>query len=197
MPLSFNNGGGGGDFIPFLRYSASTSSWSTADGAFQFKSAAFDLDRIETGWMLLAENQAPQWVQDESRDKLAQRPAGEGEWKRGFKVLLFSPKMFGEEQPVREWGTNSTGATMAMEKLFAAWEAEKPSDGQVAVVEFTGATPTKVGRGNTNVPTLNIVKLIDRPAELDDVNNADGNTEATSSSDAPSANTEDDDFADI
>lgn len=196
MPLSFNSSGGGGDYTPYVRYGASTSSWSTADGAFQFKSAAFDLGRIETGWMHLAEGQAPQWHMDESITKISPRPEGEGEWKRGFKVLMFSPKMFGDEQPVREWGTNSTGATMAIEKLFADWEAMKPSDGQVAVVEFTGATPTKVGRGNTNVPTFNIVKLIDRPAEIDDINGA-GATGATSSSQPSPADAGDDDFADI
>lgn len=196
MPLSFSNAAGGGDYTPYVRYMASTSSWSTADGSFQFKSAAFDLERIQTGWCLLAEGQAPEWVMDESIIKTAPRPEGEG-WKRGFKVNLYSPKMFGEEEPVREWGTNATGATMAIQKLYSDWEAMKPTEGQVAVVEYAGAVPTKVGKGNTNVPTLNITKLIDRPAEMADIGQA-GVTHGTPSSPTQEpASTEDDDFADI
>lgn len=191
MPLSFNSGGSGG-YTPYVRYMASTASWATADGAFQFKKAAFDLGRIKTGWCFLAEGQAPEWVMDNSITDTAPRPDGEG-WKRGFKVNMLSRDMFGEEEPVREWGTNATGATMAIQKLFTDWEAMNPTDNQVAIVEYAGATPTKVGKGNTNVPTLNILKLIDRPAELADIGNADSDTEVPSSSDNASASTEDGD----
>jgi hypothetical protein len=191
MPLSFNSGLGG-DWTPYVRYMASTASWATAEGAFQFKKAAFDLGRIQTGWCLLAEGQAPEWVMDESIEKTAPRPDGEG-WKRGFKVNMLSRDMFGEESPVREWGTNATGATMAIQKLFTDWEEMKPTDNQVAIVEYAGATPTKVGKGNTNVPTLNILKLIDRPAELEDIGSAGADAGATSSPDTASASTEDDD----
>ena len=191
MPLSFANTAGGGDYLPYIRYKASTASWETSDGVFQFKKAAFDLGLIKTGWCLLAEGQAPEWVMDETIDKRADKPEGEG-WKRGFKVNLFSKEMFGDE-PLREWGTNSTGATMAIQQLYSDWEAMNPKDGQVAVVEYAGATPTKVGRGNTNVPTLNIVKLIDRPDEM-----LQGDSAGVIQGDSPSpthppASTEDDD----
>ena len=192
MPLSFSNAASGGDYTPYVRYMASTSSWSTADGSFQFKSAVFDLHKIRTGWCLLAEGQAPEWVMDNSITDTAARPEGEG-WKRGFKVDLFSPKMFGEEQPVREWGTNATGATMAIQKLYSDWEAMNAADGQVAVVEYAGAVPTKVGKGNTNVPTLNIVKLIDRPAEMLQSESAGvANGVSSSSPEAPAPAAEDD-----
>lgn len=197
MPLSFSNAASGGDYTPYVRYMASTSSWSTADGSFQFKSACFDLERIRTGWCLLAEGQAPEWVMDNSITDTADRPEGEG-WKRGFKVDLFSPKMFGEEQPVREWGTNATGATMAIQKLYSDWEAMKPASGQVAVVEYAGAVPTKVGKGNTNVPTLNILKLIDRPDEMLQSETAGAPSgEPSSPTAAPASTADEDDFADF
>lgn len=195
MPLSFSNSSTGGDYLPYIRYMASTASWQTADGAFQFKSAAFDLARIKTGWCLLAEGQAPEWVMDNSISDTAPRPDGEG-WKRGFKVNIYSPKMFGEEAPLREWGTNATGATMAIQKLYTDWEAMNPTDGQVAVVQYDGATPTKVGKGNTNVPTLTIMKLIDRPDEMDDGANS-GDTGFSSTPNQTPDATGDDDFSDI
>lgn len=192
MPLSFISNDGN-DWLPHIRYMAGTASWVYADKtSFQFTKAAFDLGRIETGWCLLAENQTPQWVMDESIEKTAPRPDGDG-WKRGFKVNIMSKQMFGEESPIREWGTNGTGATMAIQKLFTDWEEMKPTDNQVAIVEYAGATPTKVGKGNTNVPTLNILKLIDRPAELEDIGSAGADAGATSSPDTASAATEDDD----
>ena len=95
-----------------------------------------------------------------------------------------SKDMFGNDEPCREWGTSSVGATMAIQKLYADWEGMKPDDNQVAVVEFEGATPTKVGRGNTNVPMLKIGKLIDRPAELSEIS---GSGDGGSSSPAPVA----------
>lgn len=193
MPLSFSNSIGGGDYVPYIRYMASTSSWQTSDGPFTFKKGAFDLGQIRTGWCLLAEGQAPEWVMDDNIEKPASRPEGEN-WKRGFKVNIFSREMFGDEQPVREWGTNATGATMAIQKLFTDWEAMSPADNQVAVVEFAGAVPTKVGKGNTNVPTLNIVKLIDRPAEMADIQGTDVSSGAPSSPDVASDTTEDDEF---
>lgn len=164
MPLNFNSGTG--NYKPYVRYMASTSSWRTADGDFQFKKAIFDLDNVQTGWCLLAEGGAPEWVMDASIDQMAKKPEGDG-WKRGFKVDIFSKDMFGDE-PTREWGTNAAGATMSMQALFSEFEQSERPAGQVPVVEFQGAVPTKVGKGNTTVPTLRIVKWVDRPAELQD-----------------------------
>jgi len=91
-------------------------------------------------------------------------------------VAVFSRDMFGDEEPVHEWATNATGATMSIQRLYTQWEEAEKQPGQVPVVEFDGAVPVKVGRGNTTVPTLNIIKIIDRPSELMD------DTPATTSS---------------
>ena len=194
MPLSFSNTpSGSGGYTPYVRYMAGTASWSTADGSFQFTKAAFDLGNIQTGWCYLAQGQAPDWVMDANLETPAPRPDGD-DWKRGFKVNIMSKDMFGNDEPVREWGTSSVGATMAIQKLYSDWEEMNPNDSQVAVVSFAGATPTKVGKGNTNVPTLTIEKLIDRPAELAEVSGTGGTDNSLSSAPVAAATSSDDEF---
>ena len=184
MPLSFSNTpSGSGGYTPYVRYMAGTASWSTADGQFQFTKAAFDLGNIQTGWCYLSAGQAPEWVMDENLESQAPKPEGD-DWKRGFKVNIMSKDMFGNDAPVREWGTSSVGATMAIQKLYADWEATAVREGKAAVVVFSGATPTKVGKGSTNVPIFSIVKMIDLPAELAEVS---GSGDAVSPSPAPVA----------
>ena len=184
MPLSFSNTpSGSGGYTPYVRYMAGTASWSTADGPFQFSKAAFDLGNIQTGWCYLAAGTPPEWVMDADLETPAPRPEGD-DWKRGFKVNIMSKDMFGNDEPCREWGTSSVGATMAIQKLYADWEATADREGKAAVVQFSSATPTKVGRGSTNVPIFSIVKLIDRPAELSEIS---GSGDGGSSSPAPVA----------
>lgn len=161
MSLDFLNGGNSSGYI---RYLASTSSWQIRGEAFNFTQAVFDLPNIRTGWCLIETGQAPEWVMDASLQQRAQRPEGK-RWKRGFKVDVYSKTMFGEDEPVKEWATNSTGATMGIQQLYADWETSK-EEGKLPVVEFAGATPTKVGKGNTTVPNFKIVKYVDIPSEL-------------------------------
>lgn len=168
MPLSFGNGGTG-NYKPYVKYMASTSSWENRDGAVKLSKAVFDLANIKTGWCLFTEGGAPEWVMDASLEAPAARPDGEGQWKRGFKVEIFSKSAFGDEEPVAEWATNGAGATMGIQSLYGEYEAASADHaGQVPVVEFSGAVPTKVGKGSTTIPTLKVVSWIDRPAELDD-----------------------------
>lgn len=169
--MSILNLQSGGDFTPHIRFMASTCSWKkSAEGGavdFDFTQAIFDLEQIETGWCAIAEGEAPQWIMDEDLTTPAPKPNTALEWKRGFKVNVFSPKMFGDAEAVREFGTNATGACMGIQELYAAFETEAPKNqGKVPVVKFNGGTPTKVGKGNTNVPKLEIVKWVDRPDAL-------------------------------
>ena len=171
------NLGNTGDFKGHIRYMASTSSWSMSvkdskeQKNFVFTQAVIDLEKIKTGWGLFPEGQAPKWVMDASLTQPATKPADEAgqSYKRGFKVDVFSKSLFGDE-PVREFATSATGAVMGIQALYEQFEKELPNNkGSVPVVEFKGAIPTKVGKGNTTVPTLVIVKWIPRPAELDAV----------------------------
>lgn len=167
MALNLNNGG---EFTPHIRYMASTSSWSMSSEngmqPFQFTQAIFDFENIKTGWCKIMEATAPEWVLDPSLTQMAQKPEGDN-WKRGFKVDLFSKSMFGDANPVREFATSGTGAVMGINNVYEQYEAEKSANaGKVPVVEFQGGVPTKVGKGNTSVPTLVITKWAERPAEL-------------------------------
>lgn len=163
MPLNFNTGSGSAN--GYIRYMASTASWSDQGDTLDFKAAIFDLANIKTGWCHIDVGVAPEWMMDASLEQPAARPEGDG-WKRGFKVDVYSKAMFGDDSPVREWGTNSTGAQLGIQALYAAWEASNPAAGTSPVVEFKGGVPTKIGKGNTNVPTLNILKFIETPSEL-------------------------------
>lgn len=167
MGLNLNNSG---NYKGHIRYMASTSSWqmSSDNGLqnFQFTQMVFDLDNIKTGWCVFEQGQAPEWVMDASLTQAAPKPNDGKDWKRGFKVEVYSSNLFGDE-PVREFATSATGAVMAIDNLYNQYENEKANNaGKVPVVEFKGAVPQKVGKGNTTVPTLVISKWVDRPAAL-------------------------------
>jgi hypothetical protein len=167
MPLNLQNGG---NAVPHVRWLASTSSWTYSSESgmqpFQLTRAIFDLANIRTGWGQFFENEAPQWVWDRSLTEPAPRPA-DGEWKRGFRVMVLLPKDFGDER-LREFATTGTGAVMGIDALYTEYEKQTADHpGKVPVVAFTGATPIKVGKGNTNIPKLEIVGWVDRPEGLD------------------------------
>tara|TARA_R110000803_G_scaffold104588_2_gene172796 strand:+ start:496 stop:1059 length:564 start_codon:yes stop_codon:yes gene_type:complete len=164
MPLIFTNSASGSSH-GYVRYMASTASWVLDGENLDFTQAVFDLENIKTGWCFIDAGVAPEWAMDASLEEPAARPSGDG-WKRGFKVDIYSKAMFGDETSVREWGTNSTGATMGIQALYAEYEEANKGSGKLPVVEFNGGTPTKVGKGSTNVPKLKILKFIDTPAEL-------------------------------
>jgi hypothetical protein len=164
MALNFNssssNGGHG-----YIRYMASTASWQMDGDTIQMKQAIFDLENIKTGWCRIDVGVAPEWVMDASLEQSAPKPEGEN-WKRGFQVNIYSKTMFGNDSPYKEWGTNSTGATMGIQKLYADYEEANKGKGQLPVVEYSGATPTKIGKGSTNIPNFKILKFVDSPTEL-------------------------------
>ncbi len=166
MPLALQSG----EFTPHIRWMAQEAVWkmSTESGAvnFDFGMAIIDLANIKTGWGFFAEGQAPEWVWDEDISHPKPRPDHQKEWKRGFCVDLFSEKMFGEDS-VREFAATATGANMAIDNLYKQYEAEAPANaGKVPVVKYEGVVRQKVGKGNTAIPTLKIVKWVERPAEL-------------------------------
>lgn len=195
MPLNLPRSGG--DFSPFIRFMASTSSWEmSADGAtkaFTFTQAIADIANIRTGWGLMGEGQAPQWKWNAIADKPEPRPAGDGEWKAGISLKFYSPKMFGDE-PVRELSSTGTGVCMGLEALYDEYEKSVANNpGKVPVVAFEGAESVKVGKGRTSIPKLKIVKWVDRPAELD--SDSDGAPAAAAQPDAaPSAPAGDEEF---
>ncbi len=162
----------GGTYVPHLRWMASIPTWTlSVEGGehqpIQFKQALIDLWNIQTLWAKFEKDQAPKWVIDPDLSTPADKP-GEG-WGRGFAVHVYNSKLF-DGQNVREFATSATGASMAMQALHAEFEEQRKDHnrGEVPNVQFSGATPTKVGRGQTSVPQLQIVGWTARPVDLPD-----------------------------
>ncbi len=163
MPLNLYN-----DFTPHIRWMAQTSTWrmSGSDGhePVTWEHAIFDLANIQTGWGIFAEGQAPEWAMDPSLEKQAQKPQDGREWRRGFKLSVFSDSAFGG---VREFATTAVGAVRGILQLYEQYEAEAGQHfNQVPVVQYINSTPTRIGKGNTNVPNFKIVEWRDRPPAL-------------------------------
>lgn len=167
---------GDGQYVPWVRWGAKACQWeaSTEDGKtnIDFTQAIIDLENIKVGWACIQTGQAPQWEFCPSLTQSIPRPEGVDDkgkplWKRGFSVKVYSTAMFGDE-PVREFATNQKGSLEAVSNLLEAYDREKGNNpGKVPVVEFKGHTYVGMGSNGTNVPRLEIVKWVDRPAALE------------------------------
>ena len=155
--LNLSNSGGGGNYI---RFSPQANAWSNSDGEFQLKPCVFDLDGVQTGWMLIATG-VYNFQADESLGKKGRQPSPEH--KRGFKV-----KFYNKEMGAVEWSANGVGHVKALEELYKACEAQRADHPDLLpALEYTGSRPEKVGQGTTRVAQFKIVKWVARPAGLD------------------------------
>ena len=85
--------------------------------------------------------------------------------KEGVSVDFYSTKLFGDE-PVREFCSSQEGSKVFIKQLYDACE-EKFGSGQVPIIKLTGSNKVKMGRGNTRIPTFEVVGWKDRPDDLD------------------------------
>jgi hypothetical protein len=86
-----------------------------------------DFDNIATGWFRFREGEPPERVMDPSIDRAAPFP-GEG-FKRGFVMMVYSPKFFGG---AAEFGSASIHLSNAIKDVYAQYEAgNNPSSGTV------------------------------------------------------------------
>ncbi|MFN3349090.1 MAG: hypothetical protein ACK41X_09035 [Pseudorhodoplanes sp.] len=128
-----------------------------------------DLKNIRTGWLRFREGQAPERLIDPSLDRTAPSP-GE-DFKRGFVVSAFSQKFFGGTV---EFASASIHLSNAIRDIYAKFEEQQAKNGgKVPVVECTGSDPMKDKYGTNYRPRLEIVKWVDRPAELPDASPVD------------------------
>lgn len=189
---SENTGGSYG----YLSYKATGSKWVYRDMEFrsfkqgandvQFGQCAIDLENIQTGWAAFQKGASPEWIMDDSIEKPAAKPSepasNGGDWKRGFKVFMYSSQMFTEDNGVACLSTNATGIGMGISQLYDEWEKSK-QDGMVPVVQIKEVLDQSVGKGNTTVPVFEIVKQIAPPEPLLAVSasiSQQGQTQATS-----------------
>jgi len=169
--LNLSNGNGGA----YIRFGAHTMAWEDSDKkAITIDTMVMDLESVRTGWLLLAVGQRD-WVEDATVGVKGKQPAPE--YKYGFSVKLFSKPL-----GVVEWSANGVGVTKGFQAIFNACDkAAEQNPGKVPVIKYEGATPLKIGKGNTAIPNFTLKNWINRPAALDRVN---GNEQQNAQADA-------------
>jgi hypothetical protein len=163
MPLNI---GANGSIKPYVKFNAKADKWfakgETGDLEISRPTFIADLANIVTGWLRFREGQAPERVIDPSHDQAAPCP-GEG-FKRGFVLAVYSQNFFGG---FAELSSASIHMGNAIREAYSAFEAQRGSHpGQVPVIACTGSEPMKDRYGTNYRPKLEIVKWVDRPAEL-------------------------------
>ncbi|MBM3558110.1 MAG: hypothetical protein FJX47_21430 [Alphaproteobacteria bacterium] len=163
------NIGGTGTGKPYCKFNAKADKWFVRgpDGEdIEIPRPTFVVDfaNIATGWLLFREGQAPERVMDPSLDQPAPHP-GEG-FKRGFVVMGFSPKFF---SGIAEFASASIHLANAIKEVYVQYEAERAKNpGKLAVIACTGSQAMKDRYGTNYRPTFQVVKWVERPAELPD-----------------------------
>jgi len=156
MNLNLSSGGGNGNYI---RFSPQANAWSNQDGEFQMEKFVFDIENIQTGWMLIATG-IFEFAPDDSLGRKGAQPTPEH--KRGFKVTFYNKSM-----GIAEWSANGAGSNMGLEALYKQAESQAAANaGKLPVVEYKGSRPEKVGKGSTRVPIFEVTGWVARPAAL-------------------------------
>jgi len=156
MNLNLSNSGGNGNYI---RFSPQANAWSNQDGEFNLGKFVFDIENVQTGWMLIATG-IFEFVADDSLGRKGAQPTPEH--KRGFKVTFYN-----KDIGVAEWSANGAGSNMGLEALYKqAASGLSANAGKLPVVEYKGSRPEKVGKGSTRVPIFEVTGWVARPAAL-------------------------------
>ena len=163
MPISISSGGGSGK--PWLRFSAQMDQWqaSASDGGTRVvtpRQLAIDVENMALGWLELGAG-TRNWMPWPGNKKT---PNPGGEAKVGVSVDVLSPSAFGD-RVVREICSNAVATTRFVESVFNQTEAEH-GKGLVPLIEITGSTPVKIGKGATRDIQWKLVKMIPRPPEM-------------------------------
>ena len=195
MALGIQTGGGGGDFLPVLKYNAKAGrlfrvdrkdvggEWVTdevditQDGKF-----VMDLDNIETGWMLFAAGVAP-----DIRTVLIGQDAGprpSDKHKMGFRVQVkLAPSCGGD---VREFTSSAASVIDAMNTLHDAYLAHR-EEGKLPVVKIAKVVPEKTKHGTNYAPVFEIAAWVPRPQDLVYMPRSGGKPAAQASAPAPAS----------
>jgi len=160
--------GGGGDFIPFLKYNAKSGRWyskqedAADDKEVKGMTAILDLAQIKTGKFKFAAGVAPDLKFDSS---LGAGDAAKPDetYKPGFYVLAFAKSIGG----LREFTSNAGVVNEAMNELYDAYiAAPEAGQGKLPVVKCVEEKPVESKHGTNYKPVFEIQKWVDRPAEM-------------------------------
>jgi hypothetical protein len=160
------NIGGSGAAKNFIKFNAKSDKWFRRgdEGEIEMPRPTFvaDFENIATGFLRFKEGQAPERVIDPSLNQAAPSP-GEG-FKRGFVLAVYSPKFFGG---LAELSSNGIHLSNAIKDLYRQFEEQRAAHaGQLPVVACTGSEAMKDKYGTNYRPKLEIVKWVERPAEM-------------------------------
>jgi hypothetical protein len=136
MNLNLSNSGGSGNYI---RFSPQANAWSNQDGEFALEKFVFDIDNVQTGWMLIATG-IFEFNADDSLGRKGAQPTPEH--KRGFKVVFYNKTM-----GAAEWSANGAGSNMGLEALYKQAVAQRLSNpDKLPVVEYKAHAPKRLAR---------------------------------------------------
>jgi hypothetical protein len=170
------NIGASGSIKPFAKYNAKADKWffRPAGGDEQEiprPTFALDLANIRTGWFRFAEGQAPERVIDPALDKPAPQP--DATYKRGFVAAANSPKFFGGTVELASASMHLSNAIREVYAVFEEQAGRTENRGKVPVVACTGAEAMKDKYGTNYRPRLELLRWVDRPADLPDASPVD------------------------
>ena len=151
--LDLDNGSGG----EYIRFKPSVNAWYIDGEEFALKGMSLNPDSLKTGWGLIQEGEAPQWVWDEQVGVKGPRP--DGEYKRGFSVMVYI-----KDVGWREWSSNGAGVNKGLSGVWKSiHDGMKDNKGKVAGLKYTGSTADTSGKGATRIPNFELVKWNDMP----------------------------------
>jgi hypothetical protein len=159
--FGFNTqGGGGGDFMPVVKYDARAGrifrvdrenvggQWTTepTDITRSFK-AVFDLANLETGWIDFNTGSAPAFALAKIGDPLPGKPTPGA--KNGIRVIVKLGKDCGGDKPIREMASSAKAFLQGMEDLYVAYQKEAAANpDKLPVVVLEDTLPIKSGSGD-------------------------------------------------
>jgi hypothetical protein len=169
---------GYGPSKPIIKYDAKAAKWKLDTKVMNGISMIVDMDNLEIGPMRFVQGGAPDFrtVPAASLGSGGTLPAappdkdekGKPLYVNGFKVTVkVSDQIAGTSASVREWASNSGATCSGLNKLYDGWRAEKDKHPDKLPVCKMTSTEVKSGAfGDNYMPVLEIVKWLDRPADL-------------------------------
>lgn len=170
--LEYFSGGGSGDRIPLIKFSAMDGRFRTSDrvnegGQWRSEDAeitmptqfVMDFENIELGW--IAYKPQPDFIVVKYGEPKPPKPDAQDQdgnplYKDGFRIRLGNPST-----GLREFSSTSGNVFKALGVVFGRWQAEKAANpGMMPVVEITGTNRTDKG---WHVPVWDIVKWVPAP----------------------------------
>lgn len=176
MGFGLSYGGGGGNFLPVVKYDARAGRMfrvDKGDGGSEsiditknFK-AVIDFENVEVGWIRFGAGAAPDFQLVPIGTQLPAKPSEDH--RQGVRLVVRLSKECGGD--VREIAGTSAAFLTGMEKLYDEYEAgKKANGGKLPAVVLADTRSVESGSGtkkSTNyTPVFQIVGWVNRPQDL-------------------------------